>query len=58
MQFRAGKKARTTCTIREPIDSDKDGNSLTLNDVVADTFDVHGDYERKGRRPRRNSTMW
>ena len=41
------KKARNDVSIREPIDSDKDGNSLTLNDVVADTFDVHEDYERK-----------
>ncbi len=47
MQFRAGKKSQNDVSIQEPIDSDKDGNSLTLNDVVADTFDVHEDYERK-----------
>ena len=46
MQFRAGKKSQNDVSIQEPIDSDKDGNSLTLNDVVADTFDVHEDYER------------
>ena len=47
MHFRAGKKSQNDVSIQEPIDSDKDGNSLTLNDVVADTFDVHEDYERK-----------
>ena len=47
MQFQAGKKSQNDVSIQEPIDSDKDGNSLTLNDVVADTFDVHEDYERK-----------
>lgn len=47
MQFRAGKKSQHDISIQEPIDSDKDGNSLTLNDVVADTFDIHLDYERK-----------
>lgn len=36
MQFRAGKKSQNDVSIQEPIDSDKDGNSLTLNDVVAD----------------------
>ena len=43
IQFRAGKKSQNDVSIQEPIDSDKDGNSLTLNDVVADTFDVHED---------------
>ena len=32
MQFRAGKKSQNDVSIQEPIDSDKDGNSLTLND--------------------------
>ena len=40
MQFRAGKKSQNDVSIQEPIDSDKDGNSLTL-------IDVHEDYERK-----------
>lgn len=47
MQFRAGKKSQNDISIQEPIDSDRDGNSLTLNDIVADTFDVHEDYEKK-----------
>ena len=29
MQFRAGKKSQNDVSIQEPIDSDKDGNSLT-----------------------------
>ena len=40
MQFRAGKKSQNDISIQEPIDSDRDGNSLTLNDIVADTFDA------------------
>jgi RNA polymerase sporulation-specific sigma factor len=47
MQFRAGKKTQHDVSFQEPIESDKDGNALTINDVVADTFDVPDDYERK-----------
>ena len=47
MHFRAGKKNKNTISIQEPIDQDKDGNSLTLNDVVADTFIVEENYETK-----------
>ncbi len=47
MQFRSDRKLQNDISIQEPIDSDKDGNSLTLNDIVADTFSVPDDYERK-----------
>ena len=36
MRLRAGKKDQNLVSINEPIESDRDGNSLTLNDVVAD----------------------
>ena len=47
MQFRAGKKSQNDISLHEPIENDRDGNALTLNDVMADTFDVNEDYERK-----------
>ena len=47
MHFRAGKKSQGDVSLHEPIESDRDGNALTLNDVVADTFDLPQDYERK-----------
>lgn len=47
MYFRAGRKSRNDVSIQEPIESDRDGNSLTLADVVADTFDVGEDCERR-----------
>ncbi|MEG2698061.1 MAG: RNA polymerase sporulation sigma factor SigK [Ruthenibacterium sp.] len=45
MHFRAGRKAQNTVSIYDSIDKDKDGNSLTLNDVVADTFMLEEAYE-------------
>ena len=47
MQFRASKKSQNDISIQEPIESDREGNSLTLNDVVADTLDIRDEYERK-----------
>ena len=46
MQFRAGKKSQNDVSIQDPIDSEQDGG-LTLNDVMADSFNMHEDYERK-----------
>lgn len=46
MQFRAGKKSQNDVSIQEPIDGEQDGG-LTLNDVMADNFNMHEDYERK-----------
>ena len=36
MQFRNLKKSASDVSINDPIDSDKDGNSLTLMDVISD----------------------
>lgn len=47
MQFRAGRKSQNDISIQEPIDSDRDGNNLTLNDIVADPFDLMEDCERR-----------
>ncbi|MEG0649927.1 MAG: RNA polymerase sporulation sigma factor SigK [Oscillospiraceae bacterium] len=50
MQLRAGRKTQNTVSIQDSIDSDKDGNSLTINDVVADGFFIDEDYEGKEER--------
>ncbi len=47
MQFRSDKKLKNDVSIHEPIECDKDGNGLTLNDVVADSFDLREDLERR-----------
>ena len=40
MHFRAGKKSANDIHFSEPIDTDKDGNSLTLMDIIADDEDI------------------
>ena len=40
MHFRGQKKTANDVYIDEPIDTDKDGNTLTLMDIVADSSDV------------------
>lgn len=50
MQLRAGRKMQNTVSIQEPIECDKEGNSLSINDVVADSFYMDEDYECKEER--------
>ena len=40
MVFRAGKKSANDVSLNEPIDTDKDGNALTLMDTLADETDI------------------
>ena len=40
MHFRSGKKSQNDIHFSEPIDTDKDGNSLTLMDIIADDEDI------------------
>lgn len=40
MHFRAGKKSAQDVSLNEPIDTDKDGNALTLMDTLAVDDDV------------------
>lgn len=47
MYFRAGKKTAHDVSFSEPIDSDKDGNPLTLIDVVAQEDTIAEDLDRK-----------
>ena len=41
MQFRSAKKSAGDIYINEPVETDKDGNSLTLMDLIDDGIDTH-----------------
>lgn len=47
MYFRAGKKSANDLHFSDPIDTDKDGNALTLIDVVADDINIADDIDKK-----------
>ena len=47
MHFRSGKKSANDIHFNEPIDTDKDGNSLTLMDIIADDENVSDTVELK-----------
>lgn len=41
MQFRTAKKSAGDIYINEPVETDKDGNALTLIDLIDDGIDIH-----------------
>ncbi len=47
MYFRNQKKSAQDVYINDPIDSDKDGNTLTLIDAIADKTDIVEDLDTK-----------
>ncbi len=47
MFFRGQKKSSQDVFISEPIDTDKDGNALTLIDIIADKRDIAEEIETK-----------
>lgn len=47
MQFRAARKTKNTVYINEPLDTDSEGNSLTILDIVSDRIDISCDYEHR-----------
>ena len=47
MVFRAGKKSAQDISLCDPIDTDKDGNALTLGDLLSDETDVFEDIHKK-----------
>ena len=47
MYFRSCKKTAGDVSINDPIDTDKDGNALTLVDVMAADLDIVEDLDRK-----------
>lgn len=47
MYFRNQKKASQDVFISDPIDTDKDGNVLTLIDIIADKHDIFEELDTK-----------
>lgn len=47
MYFRNLKKSSQDVYISDPIDTDKDGNALTLIDIISDDFDVSEEIDKK-----------
>ena len=47
MYFRNQKKSAQDVFISDPIDTDKDGNALTLIDIIADTSDIAEEIDTK-----------
>ncbi len=45
MYMRSAKKQALDVSMSDPIDTDKDGNSLTLIDIIADDMDVEAEIE-------------
>ena len=49
MYFRAGKKSAQDVSFSDTIDTDKDGNALTLGDIISDNSDIAEEIETKLR---------
>lgn len=47
MHFRTLKKSSHDLYISDPIDTDKDGNTLTLIDIVSDDLDITDEIDKK-----------
>ncbi len=47
MSFRRERKAPSTLSMQDPIETGKDGSSLTVIDVVPDEFILDEDYEHR-----------
>lgn len=47
MFFRNQKKSAQDVFINDPIDTDKDGNALTLIDIIADNGDIVEEIDKK-----------
>ncbi len=45
MSFRAAKKSAGDIYINEPVETDKDGNTMTLIDLIDDGVDIHEQVE-------------
>jgi RNA polymerase sporulation-specific sigma factor len=58
MYFRSTRKSAQDISINEPIDTDKDGNALTLMDIMSSDDDIleHLDYKIKSEQLRRYIT--
>lgn len=47
MYFRNLKKTAQDVYISDPIDTDKDGNALTLIDIISDDYDLTEEVDKK-----------
>ena len=47
MFMRSSKKQALDVSLSDPIDTDKDGNSLTLVDIIADDVNIENEIETK-----------
>jgi RNA polymerase sporulation-specific sigma factor len=47
MYFRASKKTAQDVSFNEPIDTDKDGNTLSLGDIISDSVDIAEEIDTK-----------
>ena len=47
MYFRASKKSAGELHFSDPIDTDKDGNALTLIDIIADDVNIADEIDKK-----------
>lgn len=56
MYFRAAKKSAQDISMNEPIDTDKDGNALTLMDVMSTEDNIVDNLDCKVNR--NNSTLY
>ena len=45
--FRASKKTAQDVSFNEPIDTDKDGNTLSLGDIISDSVDIAEEIDTK-----------
>lgn len=57
MHFRSRKKTANDVYISDPIDTDKDGNALTLQDIIADDSCIFEDIESKMRGQRLHESI-
>jgi len=47
MQFRSARKNQNTVFINDALDTDSEGNSLTLLDIISDDSDISEDFEHR-----------
>ena len=58
MHFRNNKKYAQDVHISDPIDTDKNGNALTLIDIIADEGNIEEEIETKIRIQRLNDILY
>ena len=57
MYFRSLKKRAQDVRLSDPIDTDKDGNALTLSDILSDDSDIVDTIDKKIKLSKLNSVI-